>query len=321
MRLRGSEKNFISFYEGKGVRLNARIENPTPAPSSVGSTRGEIKGWSKASRRRLRHVLLTSTGPEGTKPFGLTFTIPGVPALSPGESKIVWGNFCREVERLGLVMIWRLEVQERGALHWHAVLWAEDMVPMKPRNKKDQDWHPTKLALFDLWMDALRKAPPVDRPEDPYYGPEGTWKVGISCCCRSAWPGADKWSFDCQDGHGARGAWLRYLQDHATKHKQAQIPEGIGRHWGIVGRSRLKSLLPDHVQELTDRQFKAVVRKMQRLATPMKPCPKAPFGKILGYTLRRGSKGTSVWFSKPETIRRLVEWALVEFPGTAPEED
>ena len=88
---------------------------------------------------------------------------------------------------------------------------------------------------------------------------------------RDAWPGADKRAFDCQDGDGARGAWLRHLQDHATKHKQGQIPEGIGRHWGIVGRSRMVQAIPDHITEPSDAQFKAVVRMMQRLATPIRP--------------------------------------------------
>ena len=314
MKGRGAEKNFISFYEGKGVQLIARKDTVPTKRTDIGGKRGKIQGWSKASRRRLRYVLLTSSGPEGTKPYGLTYTIPGVPALSPEESKTVWKNFCREVDRRGLVMIWRLEVQERGALHWHAVLWALDDIPMNPRSRKDKMWVPTRAALHMLWMEALRKAPPVERFGDPYYGPSGKWKVGIEYSRRDEWPGADKRAFDCQDGNGARGAWLRYLQDHATKHKQGQVPEGIGRHWGIVGRSKLVQAIPDHIAEPTDAQFKAVVRMMQRLATPIRPCPNAPFGKKLGYTLRRGSRGSSTWFSKPETIRRLMEWAKREFP-------
>ncbi len=73
------------------------------------------------------------------------------------------------------------------------------------------------------------------------------------------------------------------------------------------------NLIPDEIIGLTDQQFKAVIRKMQRLATPQFTCPKALIGKKLGFTLRCGSKGVSVWLSTPETIRRMVEWALDEF--------
>jgi hypothetical protein len=259
--------------------------------------------------------LLTRQGQEGTRPFGLTFTIPGVPALSAPESIAVWKDFCREMPRREVYLIWRMEIQERGALHFHGVAWASDLLQLKPWSRKDKQEVQTVAALQLLWLRALEKAPPVDRRGDPYFGPNGKWQNGVEYCKRNQWPGAFKHSFDCSDGTGATGKWLRYLQDHATKRKQGQVPDTEGfKHWGLVGKKFSRKVGPDEISELTDPQFKLVVRTMQRMGTPQIKCPLAPFGKKLGYTLRRGGHGTSTWFCNPEIIKRIVEWAIREKP-------
>ena len=122
---------------------------------------------------------------------------------------------------------------------------------------------------------------------------------------RMSLPGAHKVSCDVQIG-GGDGRWLRYLQDHATKAKQEQIGSGIGRHWGIIGRTCFARVMPDASVEMTERQYFRFLRAYQRLATPR---VKVGGEWKLGRRVRRGRRGSSVVFSSPATMRRLVDWA------------
>jgi hypothetical protein len=120
-------------------------------------------------------------------------------------------------------------------------------------------------------------------------------------------PGAHRRCIETSSG-GGRGAWLRYLQDHATKRKQEQIVENIGRHWGVVGRTGFVEVLPDVACDLTYKDYATVVRWMQRLATPHVMDARCPFGYRLGYRISRGRWGRSVWFSSTNTVARMVEF-------------
>ena len=102
---------------------------------------------------------------------------------------------------------------------------------------------------------------------------------------------------------------MRYLQDHASKAKQEQIPENIGRHWGVVGRKHFIESAPIVDVSLTDNQYAKVIRAMQRLATPSRPNTGSVFGRSLSYSPTRGRWGHSVWFSNPVTMARMCEWA------------
>jgi hypothetical protein len=174
-------------------------------------------------------------------------------------------------------------------------------------------------AFRELWWDAVRRLGPFSY-DPPYYGGKGEWASGITAVeSLMGMPGAYEFSAHVQtnEGHGWRGAWLRYLQDHASKAKQEQIAEGM-RHWGIVGRKRFKRVTPSDAYGLTERQWWALLRRVQRLSTPSIPDGKSPFGRRLGFRTRRGSgHGASVWFGRPETLLRLVDWAMGQFPREA----
>jgi hypothetical protein len=121
--------------------------------------------------------------------------------------------------------------------------------------------------------------------------------------------GAEARAVDIQETSSAQGAWLRYLQDHSSKRKQEQIPDDIGRHWGIVGRRLWKTADPDEVIQLDEIENVRYLRMIQRLSTPSKKDQSKPFGRKLLKRNRRGRLGSSVWFGKPETHRRAAEWA------------
>ena len=285
----------VSYYPGKGVTVSAPGGTYQKKNDKRG-IRGTVKGWSMASRHRMRTMLLRTEGPEGWQPLGVTLTVPP-PLLTAKENQELWKRYCREMDRAGYCGIWRVEIQERGALHWHAIVWT-------PATQMDA-W---KVRL--MWEAALQALGPV-KFDKPYFGHKGDWKNGvIEANSRMALPGADVYACHIKQEGSVKGAWLRYLQDHASKGKQEQIPENIGRHWGAFGRARLRSVLPAGVDKMEGKAFNRFLRAFQRLCTPMVKRSGVPFGTRKGRRVRRGSRGRSVWFSRPETVKRLVEWAM-----------
>jgi hypothetical protein len=166
------------------------------------------------------------------------------------------------------------------------------------------------MAVKATWFRLLNNLGNVEYPRQVW---QRDLREYVVAGPRSDWPGASRHAVDVQTA-GGQGAWLRYLQDHATKTKQEQIGVGLGRHWGVMGRRHLARVLPDRSCEMTERQYARFLRAWQRLATPRVPV-EAP-GKSrtykLGFRPRRGRRGAAVAFSKPETIVKLVEWARSE---------
>ena len=273
----------VSIYR-QGMMLHRPVKGVKP-PNS-GGKRDVIIGWSMKSRRRMREYMLTHCAPEGWLTIGPTFTIPG-PVMPPREAAKLFADFSLQVYKHGWGMIWRVEVQQRGALHWHALL-------IGPKES-----HPNDVSM--LWADCLRSLPAL-----PEYQ---TGKVTYQNISRAALPGADIRACVIPQGDAKRGAWLRYLQDHTTKAKQEQIPESIGRHWGVVGRKRFVQDDPIIKVGLTDRQYAKALRAFQRLWTPSRPNPAAPFGRSLSYSPTRGRRGHAVAFTNPITSARISEWA------------
>lgn len=281
----------VAIYS-TGVMLQAggvHIGNPD---GKGGGKRGAVIGWSTASRRRMRQALLTLGAPEGWRVGGLSCTIPP-PSMTPEAARALWADFSLRMVKAGMGMIWRMEVQRRGALHWHALVIGE---------------HPGDAVI--LWHDALRRAGPVTF-DPPYRGsdPERPWKIAVSSAAsRMGVPGAAEHAGQLTvDDYS--GAWLRYLQDHASKAKQEQIGVGMGRHWGVVGRKFFAQILPAEVCELTPSQYARVRRAYERLATARIRDDRALFGRRAGYPVRRGRRGRAVCFCKPETVKRMIEWA------------
>jgi hypothetical protein len=296
----------IELYP-KGAMLKApRTKNPTG--ERVGARRGKIKGWSKASRARMRMQLLTMSPPKGWGIYGGSFTIPPPNDLTWAQQKKMWLWYCHEVQRVGACMVWRVEVQERGVLHWHTVMSSEGTI------EREGAMLPAHVFFTMLWWDAVKTLGEVNCPEG-YYGGKGTWKKGITHAPhRMAMDGAYlRAAVVEQDGGTA--AWARYLQDHATKSKQEQIADGAGRHWGVVGRKLYHREKPVRKEELTKREYAAVLRCFQRLCTPFRKDDRVPFGRRLGYRPSRGRWGRSVTFTRTDTMKRLIDWARKEKGG------
>lgn len=276
----------VVFYSG-GVLLSAG--GRFVAGKHQRSKRGVITGWSKSSRRRMRRFMLEHVPPSGYETVGITLTIPG-PVQPDAVERDIFRRWAREVQKRGWCAVWRLEVQERGARHWHVIL----SVPAGVHN----------VAIAKVWWDALKKQGKIVF-SPPYTTKNGTIEY-ISVSSLMALPGA--YEHSCNMSDGSRGAWLRYMQDHASKSKQAQVGVAKGRHWGVIGRKLYSLAVPVSTASLTDSEYFRFLRAYHRLCRPSVPAP-CVFGRRLGYRPSFGFRGETVRFSRPDTVLRLVEWA------------
>jgi hypothetical protein len=236
---------------------------------------------------RLRRDLLTLIPPAGFTEWAVTLTVPGH-VVKAEDYKAMWEDFARKAQKQGWAGIWRAEVQQRGALHWHVVLHLPPQVEQG--------------AVVDLWHDVLSRPEVVAvRPKPTEDDPTPEWEIYDS---RIECPGAVRFSARVDESDGSE-RWWRYLCDHTSKTKQEQIGEGIGRHWGKIGRKLYSVQHPD-VQRVSDAVFFRVLRALQRLSTSGVKEPKAPFGRKLGTRMKRGHGGRSVWFTSPDLVKRLI---------------
>lgn len=263
-----------------------------------GGKRGAIKEWSKSSRRRLREFMLCNAAPCDWVTLGVTCTVPG-PALTPDETSRLWDSFRQSVKRLPVGMVWRMEVQARGSVHWHCLAVA-------PQSGLEYGKHkfPAKAVLKLKWHDALSSLGDCVFPAHAFEEKIIPEQRGL----RSSFYGALEKACHVDD-EGSRGAWLRYLQDHTSKSKQEQIPIGFGKHWGVIGRDHFETLDGETIT-LPAKAFEMVKRWRQRLSRRSRPAPGKPFGRKLSWRVTRGGSGRTVWFGNQQTVRRMVEHAL-----------
>lgn len=309
-----TKNGVVSIHDGKGFETYREPVKVIPAPQ--GGKRGKVKGWSSASRRRMRQYMLNHR-PVYPDVYGATLTIPG-PVLPAEQAKKIFHEFCWRWEKLTGCAIWRIELQRRKQAHWHMVV---SLPPWNGETKIEtyrgpiwctqgyyegrghREW--VELKLRDCWAAACDSLGVFARLE--WVTAKGRTKTANDCKL-SEIPGFWLYAVDVQS-QGNAGAWMRYLQDHASKTKQEQIAENIGRHWGVIGRKYFKRVEPDEVVELTERQFAKFIRAQQRLATGT--CrAKCVFGrKLMKRSMRGSGQGAAVWFGSTETCRRLLMWA------------
>lgn len=306
----------LSIYGNRGLLVASPAQRKGSRRKGPGGKRGKVKGWSLASRRRLRYRLLSLREPAGWASVGMTFTVPG-PVLPPEQARKLWADFSLLVAHAGLGMSWRMEVQQRGALHWHAIGIGGPGIYRLP--SPGGEWHvvdlptesrtglPVRDSLAEwlfrrLWFHSLDKLGPVSGS-----AASGT---AVAVPSRRYWPGAAEHAFVADLKHDAwERAFVAYLQEHLTKRKQGQIAEGVGRHWGIVGR---KCFVPNDATEtfkVGESVFFRVLRMWQRRARVRISDARCVFGSRKARRPRFGEVGSCVRFDNPEHVRRLIEWA------------
>lgn len=282
------------IVEGRGFVLQGFKRGGKGKPENLKiREEGDITGWSPDSRRRFRRWLLDNRPPPGWHEFGATFTIPGG-LISPDEAKALWAGFCKHLARKGLLVVWRCEVQGRGALHWHCIV---AFAPSATRGLSIRVFEVLRLH----WHECIEKLGAVR----DYVMASGT--VVEFATSRMALPGAYAHAVDIQPARDG-DAWFRYIADHASKAKQEQIGQNIGRHWGIVGRAFAVPSISREVSDLTYEENFRLRRALRRLCTPSFPNPSDPFGRSLGFSPKSSLYGRQDRFGHTQAVARLLKW-------------
>lgn len=228
--------------------------------------RGVVATFSAASARRLRETLLRLTIP-GARRYALTATVPwrarsadgryytqqdldadrSVVAsfdYAPDEFRATFHRFRMAFERRcpASAIIWRVELQKRGAPHWHGLLYLavddwRSLTSDAPDDAVTRDYF-LSWELCQMWARCIDNLHGARMKPEPGHG----------------------WMLDLLNDNAA---FAKYIADHSSKHKRDQLG-WRGRQWGIIGKSRLvdtSQTLPEFDSPLHRRIFDRTVRR------------------------------------------------------------
>lgn len=258
----------LSLYDC-GVVISETRPSRIQGKIGGGVPRGRIDGFSTASRLRLRLALLRLRLDGGDR-VGITLTLP----WAVDDWSLVMDDFREVMHRFRVYWlrrfpdcggVYRVELQKRGAPHVHLVAWHK--IPF-PADLTDR--------YFRLWFDSLL----------------GDLRGG---------------SFSDFARHGVRVdscpnviASIRYLCDHGSKRKQAQLGYK-GKQWGILGRSNLREY-GGFPFELNDRELVLLRRFLRRLSRF-----RVKADCVFGRKLSRLRKLNRVVYCSDNTILRFLK--------------
>lgn len=248
---------------------------PSALSSPSRKNRGNITTFSVKTRQRLRSALLTKSIPDSYR-VGVTYTVPWKgenfePFMD--EFREVLHRFrvafCRKYPRSGF--IYRVELQERGAPHLHALTYfaREDLARLCGAGLPAAADARMAAACVQVLVGMLW----VSCVTDLHHGSYTKFcKFGVK---------AEPLKSD--------GAMMRYICDHTSKRKQAQLGYK-GKQWGIIGCKNFVTLaaetLPDFDDERHAVVFFRTLRKVMRYRITDKKHKRKwkrppPFGSVL----------------------------------------
>ena len=276
----------------KGVRLSKNCGG-----GGVEHLRGEIGSFSTAARRRMRETMLTRYI-EHADLIGCTFTVPWKgtnfePLMD--EFRECWHRFGVIFRRAfpNSAMIYRVELQERGAPHVHALAWItrEDAVAVGGAPVVS----PTAPAVLSLASFKLKDG----------------WLHSVTDLHHGSYRAFDRYGVKVEPIADA-GAMFRYLADHASKHKQAQLGYK-GKQWGVLNSKNLQKRKPLELppfrsprhEAIFNRLLRKVMRyRLQASRHNWKRLP--PFGSVL-----KGSRrSVGDFYLRQDTALRMFEHSL-----------
>lgn len=156
------DEGYSASVEFQGNRMQVRVRRPyiQPSRASDGDSRGEIKGFSARSRKRLMDYT-ASIEWQGQKAIFITLTYPSE-FPSAREAKKHLKAFMERVRRRfpDASGIWRLEFQKRGAPHFHIIFFNLDFWE---KSEVQQAWGEiigyekpfTRIELIRSWRKAM----------------------------------------------------------------------------------------------------------------------------------------------------------------------
>lgn len=219
------------------------------APPPPKRQKGDIKGFSNSSRRRLREALAMSHTVTPSVPFGFCFTIPG-DILTPEQTREVWELWRKNYltrKYSDCAFIWRIELQQRKQAHWHAVGYM---------SMRDEKLESLKVPPHNI---AICKAQQLSADWFTFI----SHKVGKNWSDKTA-KGALFCACNVKPLSGVEGVnIIGYLADHTSKHKEQQLG-WQGRQWGIVNKGLLSDS-PSESVEIPLEVHKKACRGFRRL--------------------------------------------------------
>lgn len=281
---------------------------------SSGKTDGRIKGMSPNTLSRLRQAIARTGHKCGDySVYGVCLTIPWGEEgeLSQADGREIWRIFLdnskRIFNRIKLGAIYRVELQERRAVHWHLMVYLpKDMgsneklskilfklpcpkgcdpiclattksngvrVPLI-RCERDNQAHYFAISILRLiWANACYKyhcaLESKSAPERLFPPQGGSGRTG------APFPSLIRtysYCVHCQPLDGVASG-IGYLASHTSKHKQEQLGYE-GKQWGFIGRRHLvmsEGVSVKGFEALTPEQRVAVFRSIRRWAKKYRP--------------------------------------------------
>lgn len=257
----------LSIYDNGVMFSTGKVSCANKTPSVK---RGGIKSFSYSSRLRLRSFLLCWHVPERER-FCITLTLP----WHMDSWSSVMDDFKNVVHRFrvswlrlfpGDGLVYRVELQRRGAPHLHIVAFHSECSLSDLHDK-----------YFLLWHRALQSDL---RGGDYYY----FYKHGVKV-----------------EAVKSNVAVIRYMCDHASKSKQAQLGY-LGKQWGVLGRVNFRK--NDSESFVFPREFDIFLRRHLSKAVRFRVKSKCVFGFRLSHR-RRLSK---VVYVNGALVKRLYDY-------------
>ena len=127
----GAPESSVTLWDGGGLAKVVRADRGQPERVG-GGLRGDVRVFSRGSRRRLMRLLATLQ--QTALPVFVTLTYPGVFPDQPAEYKGHWRAWVKRLRRRwpSAALVWRLEFQKRGAAHFHAFVWGVNYGDLRP---------------------------------------------------------------------------------------------------------------------------------------------------------------------------------------------
>ena len=127
--------------QGNLVRASVVGHSYVPLPTYAGPKRGEVENFSARSRKRLleRIARLEFNPVDGQRHFAVFLTLTMLRFYHPMAAKRFLQAFIKRMIRKypDACGFWRLEYQERGAVHFHLILFN---IPYWPKREVQQAW-------------------------------------------------------------------------------------------------------------------------------------------------------------------------------------
>lgn len=245
---------------------------------SIGAKRGQIRTMSFGSARRMREDILTRTVVD-SRIYDVTITVPGEWTVDEWQrreamlrKRMVRANFSGWIRR---------EMQERGQVHAHLLIFVPNWISEQERN----------AVLYMGWWDCLTEE---EKKMD------GAWRR--HCVVKGPYTEATQ----CPE-------WMEYLCAHTTKRKASQACYP-GKQWGRFGGKAMQGRAKLMETELEPEQTKHFTRLLGRYIMARQKAKRNDL-------LRRGKKyrrrvrrppmridARRIRFMRGDVVVRMLKW-------------